>query len=137
MSPDQSDPLLMLTESDPTVVCGKPPYILAKPGRYIDYFRADDDETQGIFVFDYGTYAGMLHTIQNGWMCPLVVRSGSVSDVILGQQETLWLQLCWEAATGATAKARAIAAYMEFLKYAGSNPDFLRITLPSGRHGIV
>jgi hypothetical protein len=78
--------------------CGVPPHVLGGAGRgYVGYFENSFGE-QWIFTFDRETQQGLLRGGDIGWdqVCEV---TGGRADVRLGQEETLWLAACWNAAT--------------------------------------
>jgi hypothetical protein len=78
--------------------CGTPPWIEERPGQYLGYFENQYGE-QMIFVFDRRSETGRLYAGDAGWETPYEVVDGTVTELVLGLEEGLWLRACWKAAT--------------------------------------
>ena len=80
---------------------GQPPSIDGNTaGRYHGYFENEYGE-QAIFTYDHRAQIGTLWMGDIGWGNPKIVVGGEVPDLILGENEQLWLRACWTAATAA------------------------------------
>jgi hypothetical protein len=77
---------------------GSPPHVdgdIRK--RYHGYFENEYGE-QAIFVYDYEVNEGILWLGDAGWETPHKVVDGEVAELMLGQNESAWLSVCWNAA---------------------------------------
>jgi hypothetical protein len=82
-----------------SVSAGKPPQIDGNTkGKYHGYFENEHGE-QAIFVYDRETKSGVLWLGDAGWEKPYKVIDGLAPELILSQEEEMWLQACWNAAT--------------------------------------
>jgi len=73
---------------------GDPPIVDSESGNhYIGYFENPFGE-QWIFTFDRDTGSAMLRGGDVGWNEQFDVTNGTLGDLILGQEEQLWLQAC-------------------------------------------
>ena len=80
--------------------CGTPPRIDdSAPNCYRGYFENEYGE-QAIFVYDRTTHQGTLYLGDAGWERQYPVVDGTVTELILGVSEALWLAACWKAAIG-------------------------------------
>jgi hypothetical protein len=78
---------------------GKPPHIDADTrGRYHGYFENEHGE-KVVFVYDYETKTGTHWMGDAGWEQGYNVVDGLVPALIMSEQEEMWLQACWNAAT--------------------------------------
>ena len=78
---------------------GSPPQINADtPARYHGYFENEHGE-QMVFVYDRESGTGTLWMGDAGWEQGYSVVDGLVPALILSEQEEMWLQACWNAAT--------------------------------------
>ncbi len=78
---------------------GTAPYVDGDTqGRYHGYFQNEHGE-QALFIYDYQTKAGTLWMGDNGWENPIPITDLEKLDIVLGKNESLWLQSCWKAAT--------------------------------------
>jgi hypothetical protein len=93
--------LILQISNHHTASCGTPPQIEEQAGQYLGYFENQYGE-QMIFVFDQRTGTGQLYAGDAGWETPYEVVDGMAKELILTPEEGLWLQACWEAATGET-----------------------------------
>jgi len=92
-----SDPLLKIRNRH-TVACGDPPIINSDdPNVYIGYFENAFGE-QWVFNFDRVTRKAELRGGDIGWNSVHEVRDGRVGELVLGRDESAWLQACWTAA---------------------------------------
>lgn len=83
---------------------GKPPFIdggIRK--RYHGYFENEYGE-QAVFVYDYEVGEGTLWMGDAGWETPYKVTNGEVPELLLGQNEAVWLKVCWETAISRPSK---------------------------------
>jgi hypothetical protein len=81
------------------VSAGKPPQIDGNvKGKYHGYFENEHGE-QAIFVYDRETKSGVVWLGDAGWEKPYKVIDGLAPELILSEQEGMWLQACWNAAT--------------------------------------
>jgi hypothetical protein len=81
-----------------------PPLIDANTeGKYHGYFENAYGE-QAIFIYDRETQIGTLWLGDAGWESPHKVIDGLAPDLMLSQEEEMWLQACWNAATALEAK---------------------------------
>jgi len=93
-SMSMSDPLLKITNHH-SVACGDPPIIDGSAKNcYIGYFENPFGE-QWIFTLDRKTGKAILQGGDVGWNTKFDVINGTVADLVLGQEEQLWLQACW------------------------------------------
>lgn len=77
---------------------GKPPHIDGNiRKRYHGYFENEFGE-QAIFVYDYEIGAGTLWMGDAGWEKSYTVVEGKVPELLMGQNETVWLSNCWHTA---------------------------------------
>ena len=74
-------------------------------GRYHGYFENEYGE-QAIFVYNYQAGTGTLWMGDVGWEEPKLVVDGQVPDLILGENEKLWLMACWSAASAGRQKRK-------------------------------
>ncbi len=96
---DQNRELLFQVTNHHGTSSGKPPHIDASlPGKYYGYFQNEHGE-QAIFIYDYDSHAGTLWVGDYGWEEPVSVTNGDAPELILSDEERLWLQACWNAAT--------------------------------------
>ena len=80
--------------------CGKPPFIDGdRRKRYHGYFENEHGE-QAIFVYDYEVKEGTLWMGDAGWETAYKVVNARVPELVLSQNESLWLYNCWMNATG-------------------------------------
>ena len=78
---------------------GKPPQIDGNTkGKYHGYFENEHGE-QAIFIYDRESKTGLVCMGDAGWEKPHKVIDGLVPELILSQEEEMWLQACWNAAT--------------------------------------
>lgn len=92
-----SDPLLKIANHH-AAACGDPPIIDGNAQNcYVGYFENPYGE-QWIFILDRKTGKATLRGGDVGWNTKFDVANGSVADLILGQEEQLWLQACWLSA---------------------------------------
>jgi len=83
---------------------GQPPHIdgtIRK--RYHGYFENEFGE-QAIFVYDYEVGEGVLWLGDAGWERSYVVVDGDVPELMLGENEKVWLEVCWKTAIARPAK---------------------------------
>lgn len=71
--------------------------------RYHGYFENEYGE-QAIFVYDYEVGEGVLWLGDAGWEHSYAVVDGDVPDLMLGENEHAWLQVCWQSAIARAAK---------------------------------
>jgi len=92
-----STPLLILWNKHyPS--CGDPPAFTNKTGdKYIGYFQNRFGE-QWVFVYDPVSKKGELRGGDISWDQVVPVEEGRV-DLKLSEQEALWLEACWRAAS--------------------------------------
>lgn len=92
-----SDTLLKI-QNHHTASCGDPPIVDGSAENcYLGYFENPYGE-QWIFTMDRGTGKATLQGGDVGWNTKFDVTNGTVADLILGQEEQLWLQACWSSA---------------------------------------
>jgi len=78
---------------------GKPPQIDGNTqGKYHGYFENSYGE-QLIFVYDRETKSGTLWHGDAGWEKSYKVIDGLAPELMLSEQEEMWLQACWNATT--------------------------------------
>ena len=88
-----SEPLLKLRNHH-LPASGDPPIVDGEAGNnYIGYFENPFGE-QWIFTFDRETGTAILRGGDVGWNEQFDVSDGIAGDLILGQEEQLWLQAC-------------------------------------------
>ena len=92
-----SDPLLKIANHH-SAACGDPPIIDGNAQNcYVGYFENPHGE-QWIFILDRQTGKATLRGGDVGWNTEVDVTNGTAADLILGQEELQWLQLCWSSA---------------------------------------
>ena len=93
-----SEPLLTIrNHHNPS--CGDPPIVNGNdPNIYIGYFENPFGE-QWVFTYDRETKRGLLRGGDAGWNTAIEVEDGK-PDVVLGPEESQWLEACWRAAGG-------------------------------------
>ena len=90
---------LFIVDNTHSPESGKPPQIDGnKPGEYHGYFQNEYGD-QFVFVYDYNTQKGHLWAGDAGWGEAHDVVDGNAPNLILGANETLWLQVCWKTVT--------------------------------------
>ncbi len=79
--------------------CGDPPIVdgIAN-SHYIGYFENAFGE-QWIFTLDHESGKAVLRGGDVGWNSEFEVIGGQAADLVLGNEELLWLQACWLAAS--------------------------------------
>lgn len=93
-----SEPLLTIFNSH-TPQCGRPPSLNNEsPDLYTGYFENRFGE-QWMFTFNRRTREATLRGGDVGWENSFSVRDGRVVELILGQDELVWLSACWKAVT--------------------------------------
>lgn len=91
--------IIFQVRNNHSAASGNPPQIDANAkGRYQGYFENEHGE-QAIFVYDRETKTGTLWMGDAGWETPYKVIDGLAPALILSQDEEMWLQACWNAAT--------------------------------------
>lgn len=89
-----------------TIESGQPPGIGGDTqGRYHGYFENEYGE-QAVFVYDYQAETGTLWMGDVGWQNAQTVVDGEVLGLVLGENEKLWLQACWDAATAGSGELK-------------------------------
>ncbi|TYP46776.1 hypothetical protein [Thermosediminibacter litoriperuensis] len=78
--------------------CGEPPLITNDDSKYYGYFENEHGE-QWVFIYDRRTGTAELRGGDVGWERVFLVRNGQVNGLILNENEKMWLQACWKAAT--------------------------------------
>lgn len=92
-----SEPLLRIWNQH-IPACGDPPIVDGKASNcYIGYFENPYGE-QWVFTLDRETGKAVLRGGDVGWNTEYEVVDGKVGDLILGDEERLWLAACWLAA---------------------------------------
>ena len=89
-----SEPLLTLrNRHNPT--CGDPPIVDDVTGdQYIGYFENSYGE-QWIFTLNRESGRAVLRGGDVGWNNKYEVIDGRVDELVLNNEELLWLQACW------------------------------------------
>lgn len=77
--------------------CGPPPGLIATADQYTAYFENQVGE-QLVFTYDRVKKEGTLWHGDYSWEHPVEVVAGN-ADLILSDEEALWLKLVWEVAT--------------------------------------
>jgi hypothetical protein len=91
--------LIFKAKNKQAAAAGKPPAIDANTaGKYHGYFENSYGE-QLIFVYDRESKSGVLWHGDAGWQKSYSVIDGLVPELVLSEQEEMWLQACWNAAT--------------------------------------
>ena len=81
------------------VSAGQPPHVDGDaPGKYYGYFQNEHRE-QAIFIYDYTTHTGTLWLGDYSWEHPVSVVDGDAPELVLSNEERMWLHACWNAAT--------------------------------------
>lgn len=78
--------------------CGEPPAVDGDaPQSYHGYFENAYGE-QAIFIYDCRSREATLRLGDAGWSATYRVVEGRVPELILAEEEILWLRACWQAA---------------------------------------
>lgn len=78
--------------------CGNPSLITNDdPQKYYGYFENEHGE-QWVFVYDHQTGTAELRGGDVGWDKVIHIYNGNANDLILNEEEKIWLQTCWKAA---------------------------------------
>jgi len=94
-----SEPLLKIRNRH-SAACGDPPIVNSDdPDAYVGYFENALGE-QWVFTFNKKTRKAELRGGDIGWNTIHAVEDGSVGGLTLRPEEAVWLQACWDAATG-------------------------------------
>jgi hypothetical protein len=94
-----SDAPLFQVSNHHSADCGIPPHIDDRsPSQYLGYFENQSGE-QALFVYDRGSSQAILYLGDAGWDTPHTVVDGAVPDLVLSENERLWVRACWQAAT--------------------------------------
>ncbi len=94
-----SEPLLKI-QNRHSPECGDPPIVSGDdPDVYVGYFENSYGE-QWIFTYDRKTGRAELRGGDVGWNDRFEVQDGTVPDLKLSREESMWLKACW-IATGA------------------------------------
>jgi hypothetical protein len=94
-----SEPLLRIRNHH-AAGCGDPPNVNGDdPDLYIGYFANAHGE-QWIFTYHRDTKKAELRGGDVGWNNSFEVQDGTAAEVALAPDETIWLEVCWCAATG-------------------------------------
>ena len=92
-----SEPLLKIRNHH-AASCGDPPIVASDAAYcYIGYFESRHGD-QWIFTLDRKTGVAKLRGGDAGWNSEFNVVDGKVADLVLGNDEQLWLRACWMAA---------------------------------------
>jgi hypothetical protein len=95
----QHEQYIFVARNNHGIGSGEPPRIDASTkGTYCGYFQNEHGE-QALFVYNYDTKKGTLWLGDAGWDQPAEVIDGKAPQFILGKNELMWLQACWDAAT--------------------------------------
>ena len=95
-----SEPLLRIRNHH-VVASGDPPIVSSDdPNLYIGYFENMHGE-QWIFTYQRKTGQAELLGGDVGWNTRNEVIDGAVPGLILTEEESMWLNACWNAATTA------------------------------------
>lgn len=90
--------LLFWVNNKHTGKSGAPPQVDGNiRKRYHGYFENEYGE-QAIFVYDYEVREGVLWLGDAGWEHLYPVVDGDVPELILGENELVWLSNCWRSA---------------------------------------
>jgi hypothetical protein len=81
--------------------CGEAPAVNDDdPNVYLGYFAGPFGD-HWVFTYDRTTKTAQLRGGDVEWDNVFILRDdGTVPELILGLEESLWLSACWEAATG-------------------------------------
>jgi hypothetical protein len=91
--------IVFQVRSKHSAAAGKPPQIDGNAkGKYHSYFENSYGE-QLIFVYDRQSKSGVLWHGDAGWEKSYKVVDGLAPELVLSEQEEMWLQACWNAAT--------------------------------------
>lgn len=91
-----SEPIIKIRNHH-TPQCGDPPIIDSEAENlYVGYYENSHGE-QWLYTFDRNTGIAVLRGGDVGWNNSFEVSDGHVKDLILGIDEQLWLQACWQA----------------------------------------
>ena len=98
MSLDMFEPLLKIRNHH-AASCGEPPIVASDAAHcYIGYFENRHGE-QWIFTLDRRSRTATLRGGDVGWNSEFSVVDGKVADLVLGNDELLWLRACWLCAS--------------------------------------
>ena len=79
--------------------CGEPSLITNDDNKkYYGYFENEHGE-QWVFVYDYMTGNAELRGGDVGWEEVFTIKNGQANNLILNEEEKMWLQACWKAAS--------------------------------------
>lgn len=93
-----SEPIIQIRNHH-SAACGDPPIVDSTAGnQYTGYFENAFGE-QWIFTFDRESAKAVLRGGDAGWNTEMQVLDGRVAELVLSEEEELWLQSCWVAAT--------------------------------------
>ena len=96
---DNQHPALFRVSNRQKPDSGQPPFFDGDaPGRYYGYFLNSYGE-QLIFEYNRETKQATLWHGDAGWDAPYSVVDGQAEDLVLSEDEQLWLRACWAAAT--------------------------------------
>jgi hypothetical protein len=99
-----SDEFIFSVRNKHSVAAGEPPKVDANTkGKYHSYFENGYGE-QAIFIYDRETQSGLLWHGDAGWEKPYKVIDGLAPELVLSEEEEMWLQACWNAATASEGK---------------------------------
>ncbi|MEO8391776.1 MAG: hypothetical protein ABI700_02185 [Chloroflexota bacterium] len=95
---EMTENLLFLVSNHQSTDSGEPPHIdgdIRK--RYHGYFENEFGE-QAVFVYDYEVGEGTLWMGDAGWEKSYKVVEGKVPELLMRQNEAVWLSNCWHTA---------------------------------------
>jgi hypothetical protein len=97
-----TDPMIKITTHH-AAECGDPPVVDGKTfNGYVGYFENGYGD-QWVFTRDRDSAQATLCGGDVGWNTRFDVVDGRVQDLILGEDERLWLVACWAASSVANA----------------------------------
>jgi len=98
---DDADVTLLQVRNRHSPEAGTPPRIAddLDANQYVGYFENGYGE-QALFVYDRDAGTGRLYLGDAGWETAYAVINGGVPDLVLSENELLWVRACWQAATG-------------------------------------
>lgn len=121
MNDEAKKPLLTLSNRH-VAGCGVPPHITSQPGQYVGYFENGYGE-QTVFIYNRATNEGVLYMGDYNWEKPLEVLDGTCPGLVMSDEESTWLRMCWQAATGIVPRPSLFETFTELLREAQStNP---------------
>jgi hypothetical protein len=96
---ERNDTLILKIHNQHSQACGTPPEITnTVANQYVGYFANQYGE-QWLFIYNAETRQALLFGGDAGWETQYPVVDGRVAELMLSQDEIMWLAACWRAAT--------------------------------------